>query len=107
MSNENEKPSRWHKWGQIPVWKDGHCITHESGWVLITTHHDTPSTKTAKIGCNHYCAYCANRAKTLQGNYDRGMTFGSDFTYATTGYTCDCSGARAEREFLLEEYELK
>src|SRR5690606_6589841 len=52
-------------------------------------------------------AYCANRAKTLQGNYDRGMTFGSDFTYATTGYTCDCSGARAEREFLLEEYELK
>lgn len=50
------------------------------------------STATISTGYNiHYCAYCGNRAHTLQAR-----------TYDVIGHTCSCAGACDEREWVTK-----
>ena len=66
--------------------------------VFDPAHHQLTNTTTIQLENDHYCAYCLNKAKEVQGNYLK--SFQEDDT--VTGYTCVCQQAINERTYNVE-----
>lgn len=72
------------------------CVRGGSACSAYSTNFDNMCgiSSTATIATSydaHYCAYCGNRAHTLQ-----------DRNYNVVGYTCSCGGACDEREWIIK-----
>ena len=71
------------------------CVRGGSACGEYSTNFDNmcglSSTATIDTSYAHYCAYCGNRAHTLQAR-----------NYKVVGYTCSCAGACDEREWVIK-----
>ena len=71
-----------------------------------TTHPDLEPTETfspSKYGRVNYCSYCGQPAKSIQANLREYKARRPSSDYDVTGYTCDCEGAEAEKEYRKEQ----
>lgn len=76
--------------------RGGEARTNYSTYFDNMVENVEPTATIAESWQTHYCAYCGNRAHTLQyKNCD------------VRGYTCSCAGACDEREYVARREEMR
>lgn len=106
-----ERPSKYHRSGYVGEGVEG---ADKNGFKYSwdSSHEDLTNTKTVQIGSTDVCVYCAGRAYPIQAGLRESrrrhiLTSYENRDYSTTGYTCICDGAEAEREYTKELKEIE